>query len=351
VRALFGMGTLLIAVLALSSCASGEGDVTHVLLVSLDTTRADYVGLREGPGSTPNLNRLAAQGLHFSQAYTTVPSTLAAHTSILSGLYPAQHGVHQNARYVPPDLELLAPILRRAGFRTSAFVSGYPLAAEFGLGRGFDHYDDRFKSGANERNAEETTSAALAYLAGLKGPKSFTWVHYFDPHDPYQQWPGFEAEHPYRSEIAYMDHHLGRLVQGFRLSCGEEPHLIVVVGDHGEGLGEHGERLHGNLLYQGTVRVPLILAGHGIEPGDREGPVTGCRRGNDAADAVVLLVQAWSSRRIDSTSTVWSPTPPAGSVLGSAHRRDCRRGVPGELLQGTALAQQSGRERPSPGPG
>ncbi len=235
-----------------------------ILLVTLDTTRADSIGFESDAVETPALDALAARGVRFKQAFTTVPMTLPSHTSIMTGLYPSEHGIRENSRFLDEERSLLAERLRQEGYSTAAFISGYPLKRRFGLARGFDHYDDDMGKGNAERAAGPTTDQALAYLeTKLRGPV-FVWVHYFDPHDPYAPPEPFASRYasaPYLGEIAYMDHELGRLIEAFerRLDGGESK--IVVVGDHGEGLGDHGELFHGNLLYSGVMRVPLVVAG------------------------------------------------------------------------------------------
>jgi|CXWL01.1.fsa_nt_gi arylsulfatase A-like enzyme/tetratricopeptide (TPR) repeat protein len=231
-----------------------------ILLVTLDTTRADHVAPEAPAEDTPNLAALAARGVSFAQAYTPVPLTLPAHASMMTGLYPGGHGIHENGRRVPADQRLLAAVLAGAGFHTAAVVSGAPLDSSYGLARGFATYDDDFGPGGNERKAAATTDRALEVLAGL-GEPAFLWVHYFDPHEPY--WPPkrFLArfpEDPYRAEIAYLDHELGRLLAAFEARYPDS--RVLVVGDHGEGRGDHGEEFHGNLLYQATLRVPLVIA-------------------------------------------------------------------------------------------
>jgi len=238
-----------------------------ILLVTLDTTRADSLGFESDAVETPTLDALAARGMRFSQAWTTAPITLPAHTSILTGLYPSDHGIHENSRFLDDDRVLLQERLREAGYSTAAFVSGYPLKRRFGLARGFDRYDDDLGKGNAERSAGPTTQRALEYLESHPGGPVFMWVHYFDPHDPYEPPEPFRSRYPsspYLGEIAYMDRELGRLIEGFEERNQGTDSRILVVGDHGEGLGDHGEFLHGNLLYRGVMRVPLILVGSGI---------------------------------------------------------------------------------------
>ena len=234
-----------------------------ILLVTLDTTRADSIGPDAREVRTPAFNALASRSRRFTQAYATAPQTLPSHASMLTGLYPAGHGLHENARYLGAQHSLAAEKLRDAGYRTAAFVSAFPLAKRFGLARGFETYDDEFQE---ERGSRETTDRALAWLGAQQGPV-FLWVHYFDPHHPYVP--------SYRGEIEAMDAQLGRLVAAFEKHAG--PRAIVVAGDHGEGLGEHGEAQHGYLVYQGVMHVPLLVHGPGVTAGVESAPVSGRR--------------------------------------------------------------------------
>ena len=249
-----------------------------ILLITLDTTRADSVGYENDQARTPNLDALAARGTRFSQAYTTAPTTLPSHASMLTGRYPADHGIHENGRRLGADQELVASRLRELGYSTAAFVSGFPLDSRFGLGRGFDHYDDDFGEGLSERRAGATTDRALAVLRRRSARPLFLWVHYYDPHDPYDPPEPFRSElrDPYLGEIAFMDRELGRLVEAFESREGARSRILV-AGDHGEGRGDHGEVLHGNLLYQGVMRVPLIAVGTGI-PAEEVGTPVSVRR-------------------------------------------------------------------------
>ncbi len=253
----------LLVLIALIGCAKPhpvEVARPSILLVTLDTTRADAVR----PDVAPNFNALAAHGLRFNQAYTPVPQTLAAHCSIMTGLYPAGHGVHENGRYLSDRVPLLAEQLKATGYRTAAFVSAFALARRFGLARGFDVYDDQMPEPEEERNAKETTDRVLAYFAKPSTQPLFLWVHYYDPHFPYTPPPPF---HGYLGEVAFMDQQLGRLLSAFHGA-------VIIVGDHGEGLGEHGEAQHGNLPYQATMHVPLLLAGPGVAAGVNDAPVS-----------------------------------------------------------------------------
>ncbi|MEO5761010.1 MAG: sulfatase, partial [Vicinamibacteria bacterium] len=254
-----------------------------ILLVTLDTTRADSIGPGAVGIETPAFNALTERGQTFTRAYAAVPETLPSHTSMMTGLYPAGHGIHENARTVPARQTLLAEELQHAGYRTAAFVSSFVLARRFGLGRGFDVYDD---IEAPERTALETTNRALGYLNASQRQPQFLWVHYFDAHAPYAPSEPYEtrfADKPYLGEIAAVDEQLGRLVAAFEQKAAG-PAVLVVVGDHGEGLGDHGESQHGNLVYEATMHVPLVIVGPGIRKGVAIGPVSTRRIFNTILD-------------------------------------------------------------------
>ena len=255
-----------------------------ILLVTLDTTRADAIG----PGAkgivTPAFNALAARGRFFRQAYAAVPETLPSHLSMLTGLYPAGHGVHENARFLGPERPLLAESLGGAGYRTAAFVSSFVLSRRFGLSRGFEHYDDELTGAASERDAASTTDRALAYIAQQDSAPLFLWVHYFDPHAPYEPPSRFRsgAATPYLGEVAAVDEQLGRLTQAFEAR--QPGAAMIVAGDHGEGLGDHGESQHGHLLYQSTMHVPLVIVGPGVGAATVDEPVSTRRVFHTALD-------------------------------------------------------------------
>jgi arylsulfatase A-like enzyme len=263
--------SLTVAVLHLACGRTPDRAVRpDLLLVTLDTTRADL-----DLSVTPSLAALGARGVRFTQAYATAPQTLPSHASMLTGLYPAAHGVRENARRLAGRHELIAERLARLGYQTAALVSGFPLERQFGLDRGFEVYDDELPGGT-ERSASATTERALSLLSGRSGDRPlFLWVHYYDPHDPYSPPEPFRARFaadPYLGEIAAMDEQLGRLTKAFERV--DRPSLLIALGDHGEGRGDHGEMLHGNLLYQGVMRVPLVIAGTGVKTGDRKDPVS-----------------------------------------------------------------------------
>ncbi len=258
-----------------------------VLLVTLDTLRADRVGPWGGPrGLTPNLDALAARGLVFEEAVASAPLTLPSHATLLTGLEPPRHGVHDNGSYVlPAGLETLATRLKAEGYATGAFVGAYVLDRRFGLARGFDLYDDRIArnaSGASvlesQRSGAEVAEAARAWLAGGSGP-FLLWAHLYDAHAPYEPPSPYREAHPgqpYDGEVAFVDACVGTLVAAARARTaadGTGEPLVAAIGDHGESLGEHGERTHGFFVYQSTLRVPFLLAGPGVPAGERRGGV------------------------------------------------------------------------------
>lgn len=243
----------------------------NVLLITLDTTRADALSCYGGRGATPALDALAARSTRFARAYTPVPQTLPAHASILTGLYPFRHGVRDNLiNALGPDPATLATILKGEGYSTAAVVAAAVLDHRFGLARGFDRYDDTIPPGSAERRAAEVTDLALAAVKGLKRPY-FLWVHYYDPHHPWAPPVLTDPPNPYYDEVAYMDREIGRLLQGFDLGAT----LVAAVGDHGESLREHGELEHGLLLYEAAVRVPFLVHRPDQKGGTvEEGPVS-----------------------------------------------------------------------------
>ena len=239
----------------------------NILLVTIDTLRADAISAYGGRASTPHLDALAARGARFTFAHAHAVVTLPSHTSLLTGTYPYEHGVRDNNGYrVKPDAATLASRLKARGFATGAFVGGFPLDQRFGLNAGFDVYDDRIgETGSTvdfalpERRADAVVSSALAWTGAQPG-KWFAWVHVFDPHAPYQPPDEFArryANDPYSGEVAWTDYALGPLFD--RLAGLPRQTLVIVTADHGESLGDHGELTHGIFAYEPTLRVPLII--------------------------------------------------------------------------------------------
>jgi arylsulfatase A-like enzyme len=255
----------------------------NILLVTLDTTRADVLGCFGGdPKVSPNLDRIAGRSHVFARAEASVPQTMPSHTTIFSGLHPFNHGVRKNlAVMVDPGVPLIAEELQREGYSTGAFVSSFVVDGRFGFSRGFDHYDapdPRPGVGDGmERRAAATVAAAIEWLAGRSTPW-FAWVHLFDPHAPYdppQPFAGRFSGKPYSGEVAYMDNEVGRLVGSMVAAGTFDGAVVVIAGDHGEALGEHGEETHGILLYEATTRVPLLIHMPGQTTGVRHSQPVG----------------------------------------------------------------------------
>jgi arylsulfatase A-like enzyme/tetratricopeptide (TPR) repeat protein len=253
----------------------------NVLFVTIDTLRADRLGAYgHAAAATPTLDALAARGVRFATAIAHVPLTGPSHASMLTGLTPIGHGVRDNGGYVvPAEVKTAAEEFSRAGYRTAAFVSGFPLDRRFGFNRGFATYDDHLPRGNDprrtpyvERSADATTDAALRWLNAAPASPApfFLWVHYYDPHAPYEP-PGdlaarFRAA-PYDGEVAFVDAQIGRLLRDLEGQGALARTLVLATADHGEGLGEHGEGTHGLFVYDSTLKVPWIMAGPGVRAG------------------------------------------------------------------------------------
>lgn len=244
-----------------------------LLLVTFDTTRADRLGCYGyRHGETDVLDRMARNGIRYARCTSPAPLTLPAHCTIMTGLYPFHHQVHMNGTDRLDDHAVtLAEVLRDRGYRTGAVVGAYVLDGQFGLGQGFESYDsDPAALSASskfcyaERNAEAVTDAAIQWLDGAGDGPFFLWVHYFDPHAPYEP-PGLDPTNltgaPYDLEISYVDRQLGRLLE----RAGRLKHrtrrdmLLVFTADHGESLWNHGEPTHGLFVYDDVLHVPLIV--------------------------------------------------------------------------------------------
>ncbi len=270
---------VLLAAAAATTCSSDSEDpdesagapARSALLITLDTVRWDALSTTGAPpGLTPELDALARESVQFLWARTTAPLTAPAHASMLTGLYPPRHGVRDNgSARLPTEAETLAERLRAAGLSTAAFVAAAVLDASVGLDQGFETYDgvERFaeQEGVHfaRRDAAQVVDAALAWLAAQPPERPFfLWVHLFDAHAPYEPPPEFlqrAGGHAYLGEVAYVDHHVGRLRAALRSTGREDETLVVVVADHGEGLDQHGELTHASFAYDSTIRVPLLV--------------------------------------------------------------------------------------------
>jgi choline-sulfatase len=266
----------LLVLLGLAAC--GRGSRPAVLLLTIDTCRADRLSCYGYEHlHTVHLDALAAEGVLFEKARTCVPITLPSHVSIMTGAYPAFHGVRENGYYKAADsLVTLAEIFKEAGYATAAFVGAFPLESRFNLNQGFDHYGDAFgdreglgRAGLGgvsifyqERPAGEVNAEFFRWLDDARGEPFFAWLHYFDPHQPHEMRPPYDsmcAGRPYDAEIAYVDECVGKLRQELQRRGLLERTVLAVTSDHGEALGEHGELTHALLLYDSTLRVPMII--------------------------------------------------------------------------------------------
>ncbi len=301
----------------------------HLVLVTIDTLRADRLGCygnREV--QTPHLDRIAASGAVMTDASAHVPLTRPSHVSLFTGLYPAEHGIRDN---VSPSLDESVPtlpaILSRSGFRTAAFVSSVVLSSQSGLARGFDTYSDRFEMGEDDarflntiqKRGDQPTAEAVSWLEGHAGKERlFLWLHLYDPHDPYQPPEPYASRYPgrpYDGEVAWSDELVGRLDGALdRLGLRKDT-LLVVTSDHGEGLGEHGEAVHGYFVYETTLRVPLIFRGPGVKDRQRLGA---------AARTVDLLPTLLDLLGVDRSPTLQLPGRSLASALrgGAAARSE-----------------------------
>jgi arylsulfatase A-like enzyme/Flp pilus assembly protein TadD len=247
----------------------GELQGSNLLLVTFDTTRADRIGCYGNRDvETPAFDRLAREGVLFSDVTTPSPTTLPSHCSIMTGLYPYRHGARANNTFhLAESNRTLAEVLAGEGFATGAFVSAFVLDNQFGLDQGFREYDDRIEQkhetllDCAERRGDETNRLAERWLRDHASGRFFLWVHYFDPHSPYEAPEPFKDRYPltYDCEVAFADSQLGTLLGVLDELGLADRTLVVAAGDHGEGLGQHNEPAHSTLIYQSTMHVPLVM--------------------------------------------------------------------------------------------
>jgi choline-sulfatase len=252
-----------------------------VIVITLDTTRADRLspyGFQDV--SMPNLDRLAREGVLFDQAASVAPLTLPAHCSLFTGLFPPAHGVRDNAdRALADERTTLAEVLRTQGFRTAAFVGSAVLDSGRGLAQGFDLYREVGSTTVGsaaplQRRGNEVVDDAIQWLDGAGDSRFFVWAHLYDPHRPYDPPEPYRSIHadPYVGEIAFADAQIGRLLAALDRRRLLNRTIVIVAGDHGESLSEHGERDHGIFVYESVLRVPLIIRAPSVLPA-RIGPV------------------------------------------------------------------------------
>ena len=256
-----------------TACGGRKTDHFNLLVITLDTTRADGIGAYGNQdASTPNIDRLAENGIMFQNCYTSVPLTLPSHCSLFTGRYPMAHKVRNNGNYYLPETETtLAEILKENGFHTFAFIASFTLLAKFGLNQGFEFYDETFRQKQtiinyhDEIPANEITKKFAAWLEKNNEKKFFTWLHFFDAHSPYQLHSEVDNKFSqserlkYEGEIAYVDMHIGKIIRLLEAKKVLAKTIIVIAGDHGEAFGEHKEFGHGIFCYEESLKVPLIL--------------------------------------------------------------------------------------------
>jgi arylsulfatase A-like enzyme/tetratricopeptide (TPR) repeat protein len=258
---------------------TGGTEIRRVVLISIDTCRADHLSCYGfSKKTTPHIDRIAEEGLLFENVVTPAPITLPAHSSLLTGLTPLSHGIHDNLNYYLPEEKLtLTEILKANGFVTGAVVSAFVLDAKFGLHQGFDSFQDDFinayyTASGSERRGDETTEFAMQWLRQHKDEKFFLFLHYYDPHFPYDPPEPYASQYvndPYSGEIAFTDHCIGRIMDTLKELGIYHSTLLIIVGDHGEMLGEHGEKQHLFFIYEAALKVPLLVK----MPGGLQEPV------------------------------------------------------------------------------
>ena len=248
-----------------------------LVVVTIDTLRADRLHCYGNANiETPVLDRLAQRGVLFENAVAQTPLTPPSHASIFTGTNPTVHHVRNTGGFALQSSSItLAKVLKEQGWDTAAFIGAAVLKKSFGFAQGFDLYDDQMPKAANgqeereypERRAGVVVDHALKWLDSQSGKPFFVWLHIYDPHQPYEPPSPFREKYrnnPYDGEVAYADQQLGRFLEAVQKKSGEGKTLVVVLADHGESLGEHGEYSHGVFLYDSTLRIPFIVNGPGV---------------------------------------------------------------------------------------
>jgi choline-sulfatase len=248
----------------------------NIVFITIDTLRSDYLSCNGSTKvNTPNMDSLAQQGVNFTKARSAVPLTLPSHISIMTSLYPIKHGVRDNGTaHLANEYSTLAEVLKAHGYQTAAFVGSFVLDHRFGLNQGFDVYNDQMPADLAvlekleaERNADAVYSSFSEWFSqNAKKQPYFVWIHFYDPHAPYNPPESYRTKYvnnPYAGEVAYTDAVIGRVLQKLKT---QDPNnqIVAVVGDHGEGLGQHQEATHSLLIYNSTLHVPMIIAAPGL---------------------------------------------------------------------------------------
>ncbi len=317
----------------------GGREIEHVILISIDTCRADYLscyGYRRQ--TTPNIDAVAAEGILFRNVVAPVPMTLPAHCSMMTGTIPLHHGVHHNFGHLDDSNVTVAELMRRQGYKTGAIVSAFVLDSGFGLDQGFETYNDRLEGTAPgdrlaERKGEVTTTLALQWLEKNHKKPFFFFLHYFDPHLQYEPPRPFYTKYRdnlYAGEIAFVDHLIGRVIKQLKRLGIYDSALLIITGDHGEGLGEHGESVHSYFIYDSTVKVPLI-----IKPPGRHVPA----RIDDVAGLIDIFPTIAKCLKIPvpayvqgkDLSTYWKQPPGASGASSGPRYMYCESLMPTQI--------------------
>ena len=304
---------LLLMLMALVGCDRGPAH-PNVVIITFDTTRADHLGTYGfGLAHTPTIDRLAAEGVRFDDAISTAPITAVSHSTIMTGLLPPAHGVRDNGSFaLGDDAVTLAERFKTAGYETRAYISAIVLNRRYHLDQGFDVYDDDLWGEdepklfmIRERPAAETIDRVLGWYSQRQQQKDakpfFLWVHLFDPHEPRRPpaWATAVSPTSYDASIAYADRELGRLVEALRTAGELDNTVFVFTADHGESLGEHGEKTHAIFVYRATTRVPLIVRYPSRLPAGK--PYAGPVRNVDIAATVLNLAHVPGAEKTQGT--------------------------------------------------
>jgi len=309
-----GVGAALVVAIRPRPVGAGVANL-NLLLITLDTTRADRLGPYGSTAvRTPNLDRLARQGVVFENTWSVAPLTLPAHASLFTGLEPARHGVRENVGFsLDASHVTLAERLRHEGFATAGFAAAVVLDESSGIGRGFEHYAGGFRStpGARpardrlRRPADVVTGQAMTWWRARRPSRFFAWMHFYDAHAPYEPPEPFRSEyqgHPYDGALAFVDQQIGVLLDFLSRHGVLDRTIVAVVADHGESLGDHGEQQHGLFLYESVIRVPLII--RAPLPGMAARRVSALTRITDVMPTLLELLGVGPHRAGDGSSLV-----------------------------------------------
>jgi arylsulfatase A-like enzyme len=266
------LAIIVVAVIVIHSGQSNrtwQEEIENIVLISIDTCRADYLSCYGYERkTTPNIDSVAEGSILFENVITPIPQTLPAHCSMLTGTTPLYHGIHDNLGYqLGPSNITLAEILSENGYKTGAVIGSFVLDSQFGLKQGFDSYSDHFEDEVTtgrfiERKAEEVSRFGIEWLQKNYNENFFLFLHYYDPHFRYEPPEPFASsfeDNLYAGEVAYTDHCIGQVIQKLKKLGVYDSTLLIITSDHGEMLGEHGEIEHGYFIYQSAIKVPLII--------------------------------------------------------------------------------------------